>query len=568
MNDSYDLKSVKLPKLGGTALHLMVTALEGPLKGLLMGSLLKNAGVHAFRAACVDDDPTERPRFPPGTAEAVSPRVELPVRPPEIQGECPPSVRDFAEAYRTGRTDPEDVARSILDAVAADESGAEPLRTFISVDRNDVLRQAENSARRFRSGTPLGPLDGVPVAVKDEVDMQPYPTTVGTSFLGRSPAAADATVVARLRAAGALLIGKTNMHEIGIAPTGFNPHSGQVRTPYNPGHDTGGCSSGSAAAVAAGFCPLAVGADGGGSIRIPAAFCGLVGLKPTYGRVSEAGAAPLCWSVAHLGPLAATVEDAALGYAVMAGPDPRDSGSINQPAVVSPDPGRTDLTGLTVGVFRPWFEHAENSVVEACDAALGLLEAAGARLRSIDIPGLDALRVAHAVTILSEMAAAMAPYFNEHRRHFGLDSRLLLAMARSLTATDYVLAQRVRTAGIRTFLKVLEQVDVIVTPAAAVTAPPIPADTVRGESDTTTVVEVMRFAFAGNLTGLPAVVVPAGYDPGGLPIGLQLMGRPWEEHTLLELARVVEAGVAHKKAARSFEYGLVTAASRRSPCEW
>jgi len=509
MSDSYDLKSVKLPKLGGAALHLMVTALEGPLKGPLVGSLLKNAGVHAFRNVCVDEDPTERPRFPHGTAEAVSPRVELPEQPPEIPGERPPSVRDFAEAYRAGRIDPGEVARRILEAVDTDESGAEPLRAFVSIDRDDVLRQAEDSTRRFRSGTPLGPLDGVPVAVKDEVDMQPYPTTVGTSFLGRSPAAAD------------------NMHEIGIAPTGFNPHYGQVRNPYNPGHDTGGSSSGSAAAVAAGFCPLAVGADGGGSIRIPAAFCGLVGLKPTYGRVSEAGAAPLCWSVAHLGPLAATVEDAALGYAVMAGPDPRDPGSINQPAVVSPDPGRTDLTGLTVGVFRPWFEHAENSVVEACDAALGLLEAAGARLRSIDIPGLDALRVAHAVTILSEMAAAMAPYFNEHRRHFGLDSRLLLAMARSLTATDYVLAQRVRTAGIRTFLKFLEQVDVVATPAAAVTAPPVPADTVKGESDTTTVVEVMRFAFAGNLTGLPAVVVPAGYDPGGLPIGGRSLIRVW-----------------------------------------
>ena len=170
---------------------------------------------------------------------------------------------------------------------------------MIAVNRDDVMKQAREATQRIKAGKPLSIFDGVPVAVKDELDMVPYPTTVGTSFLGKSPAKEDATVVARMRAAGALLVGKTNMHEIGINVTGLNPHHGTTRNPYNTDHFTGGSSSGSATAVAAGLVPVAIGADGGGSIRIPASFCGVFGLKPTFGRVSEHGAAPLCWSVAH-----------------------------------------------------------------------------------------------------------------------------------------------------------------------------------------------------------------------------------------------------------------------------
>ncbi|HHQ49024.1 MAG TPA: amidase [Acidobacteria bacterium] len=555
-NDSYDLASVKLPKAGGAALAALVRAMEGPLRGLLIGNLLKNAGVTGFRRLVIDEPPSCRPELGSGGDDATANGPAKPVLPstaPDVPGERPPGVRDFAEAYRTGRTGPVEVAERVLAAIEASDAGAAPLRAFIAFDREAVLRQARASAERLARGEPLGPLDGVPVAVKDEVDMLPHPTTVGTRFLGAAPPPRDATVVARLRAAGAVLLGKTNMHEIGIAPTGFNPHHGQVRNPYDPDRDTGGSSSGSAAAVAAGLCPLAVGADGGGSIRIPSSFCGVVGLKATFGRVSEAGAAPLCWSVAHLGPIAATVEDAALGYAVMAGPDPRDPGTLAQPAPAAPDLQRRDLRGTTVGIFRPWFEHAQPAVVEACERAVRTLERAGARLHEVHIPDLDAVRVAHAVTILSEMAAAMAPWDGEHRKDFGLDSRLLLALAREFTATDYVLAQRVRTRAVRRFLAVLEEVDVLATPAAAVTAPPIPRDLARGESDTSTVVEVMRFAFPGNFTGLPAVVVPVGYDPSGLPIGLQLMGRPWHEHRLLELARTVEATVERRRPGRFFD---------------
>ncbi len=220
----------------------------------------------------------------------------------------------------------------MLTAIEASDATKPPLRTFIASNPDDVLRQAEAATHRIRNGQALSLLDGVPVAVKDEVDMVPCPTTVGTAFLGPRPAKQDSTVVARMRATGAVLLGKTNMHEIGIGVTGLNLHHGTPRNPYNPDHYTGGSSSGSAAAVAAGLCPVAISADGGGSIRIPSSFCGLVGLKPTFGRISEFGAAPLCWSLAHLGAIAATATDAALAYGVLAGPDPQDANSLHQPS--------------------------------------------------------------------------------------------------------------------------------------------------------------------------------------------------------------------------------------------
>jgi Asp-tRNA(Asn)/Glu-tRNA(Gln) amidotransferase A subunit family amidase len=376
--------------------------------------------------------------------------------------------------------------------------------------------------------------------------MTPYPTTVGTAFLGKSPATTDATVVARLRAAGALLIGKANMHEIGINVTGLNPHHGTTRNPYNTNHFTGGSSSGSATAVAAGLCPVAIGADGGGSIRIPASFCGVVGLKATYGRVSEFGAAPLDWSIAHVGPLAGSATDAALTYALIAGPDPLDPTSLLQP---SPSLAGWDapLKGLKIGVYWPWFRHAEAEVVSACESLLRQFESLGCEIREITIPNLEANRIAHTVTITSEMAQAMNATYPQHHHEHGLDVRLNLALARRFTATDYVTAQRIRTRMINHFKAAFQSVDVILTPTTGLAAPAIPADALPdGNSDLTTTIEIMRFATAANLTGLPAISFPAGYTNQGLPIGMQAIGRAWDEATLLRLALAAEQLIEHK----------------------
>jgi Asp-tRNA(Asn)/Glu-tRNA(Gln) amidotransferase A subunit family amidase len=385
------------------------------------------------------------------------------------------------------------------------------------------------------------------VAVKDEFDQMGYGTTVGTGFFGQRGATEDSTVVARLRAAGALLIGKANMNEIGINPDGFNLHHGTIRNPYNLEHDPGGSSGGSAAAVAAGFCPVAVGADGGGSIRIPSSHCGVVGLKATYGRISEYGAAPLCWSVAHAGPIGASVADVALAYAVMAGPDAKDAFSLRQPAATLAGWNNAELGGIKLGVYWPWFNDASPSIVQACVAMLEKLVDADAHLLEINIPQLDEMRLAHAVTFLSEIAASMEN-LKVNWGDFSAPVRINMAMGRSLGASDYIQAQRMRTRAISIFDAAFSEVDVIITPAVAITAPPLPeAGLESGWSNLNVVTELMRYMFPGNLTGLPAISFPVGYDEAGLPIGMQAMGRHWEEHILMQVAYAAEQVVERKR---------------------
>ena len=548
---SYDLQLARLPRLTGIPLRALAWAMESRLRGLVIPELLRKAGVQAFRQRHIDDPPTMHPIAFSGTPATVAAGLapeKWPLAPASPTGGFRfPSAHDFAMAYREGKTTPEEVAQKVIAAIDTSESADPPLRAFVAVQREDILRQAASATQRIKTGKALSLLDGVPVAVKDEVDMVPYPTTAGTAFLGAAPAKVDSTVVARFRSAGALLIGKTNMHEIGIGVTGLNLVHGAPRNPYAPEHYTGGSSSGSAAAVAAGLCPLAIAADGGGSIRIPSAFCGLVGLKPTYGRVSEFGAVPLCWSVAHIGPIAASATDAALGYAVMAGPDPRDPISLRQPMPTLKGWDNLNLSGLTLGVFWPWFRHASPEIVAACEDLIERFQQMGARLCAIEMPDLEAARVAHAITITTEMAQALEYTWEEHHREHNLDVRINLALARACTAGDYLKAQRVRTRMIAHFNRVLKAVDVIVTPTTAVTAPRLTAGALcGGESDLSVLSEIMRFVTVSNLTGLPAISFPAGYSADKLPIGMQAIGGAHDEPTLLRLALAAEQVVERR----------------------
>jgi Asp-tRNA(Asn)/Glu-tRNA(Gln) amidotransferase A subunit family amidase len=550
---SYDLKSVKMPRLTGFGLRVFVRLLESPAtRWLLIPSLLRQGGIVGLRELVIEEEPTFRPHFLGATAPS-APIDFSRLSQRRLGGFAFATVGDYAEAYLSGATDPERAAERVLQAIADSDAHEPPLRAIIACNRDDVMAQARASAKRLRQGKPLSVFDGVPVAVKDEVDMVPYGTTVGTRFLGRQPAREDSTAVARMRAAGALLIGKANMHEIGIGVTGLNPHHGVARNPYNLGHYTGGSSSGSAAAVAAGLCPVAISADAGGSIRIPSAFCGMVGLKPTYTRVSEFGAAPLCWSLAHLGPIAATAHDAALMYATIAGPDPKDPATLAQPPLTLEGFDNVDLSGLTLGVYPPWFKHASAPMVQECRKLLKGLESMGAQVAEIEIPQLEAARVAHLITIASEMFAAMAQYYGEHHHEYGLDVRTNLSLARSFTASDYIQAQRVRTRTTANLNRALEKVDAIVTPTTGCTAPAIAPDALGGESDLTTLMEIMRFTPIANLTGHPAISFPAGYDSDGLPVGFQAIGRPWEEHVLLRLANAAEQLVERRAPQMHFK---------------
>lgn len=550
MDNQYDLKSVKLPYLAGGLLKLFASLVEGPLKGLLTPSLFESAGLNWLRTQRFDESPTFHPIHHTGelqTEAASVPEKDFPQKASAMKGFQFAGIHDYAKAYRDGTTTPEAVARNVLDAIAASDKHDPALRAFIAVNHEDVMKQAKESTARFNAGNPLSIFDGVPIAVKDEMDMTPYPTTVGTSFLGKSPAAEDATVVARLRSAGALLVGKTNMHEIGINVTGLNPHHGTTRNPYNTGHYTGASSSGSATAVAAGLVPAAIGADGGGSIRIPSSFCGLVGLKATFGRVSEFGAFPLCWSVAHIGPIAASATDAALTYALIAGPDPKDEMSLHQPLPSLAGWDDLNLKGLKIGIYRQWFRHADAETVAACESMLKEYEKMGCEIVEIVIPNLEANRVAHSITILGEMAQSMEATYAEHHQEHALDVRINLALARQFSSTDYIAAQRIRTRIINHFNTAFQKADVILTPTTGVPAPEIKKGALPdGESDLSTTIEIMRFVTAGNLTGLPAVSFPVGYTQKNLPIGLQVIGKAWDEKTLLRLALAAEQVIERK----------------------
>ena len=548
----YDLQSVKLPYLSGILLRLFVNLLESPFRSLIIPKLFRDFGFAWFREQAINEPPTLYPiafTAVPAPEAARVPKDELPgPAAAPVSGFCFATVHDYAAAYRNGKTSPDEVAHHILEAIEASDATDPPLKAMVAVNRDEVLKQAEAATKRIKNGRALSIFDGVPVAIKDELDMVPYPTTVGTRFLGTSGANEDATVVARLRAAGALLIGKANMHEIGLGVTGFNPHHHPARNPYNPHHYPGGSSSGPAVAVAAGFCPVAIGADGGGSIRTPASFCGLVGLKSTFGRISEFGAFPLAWSVAHLGPLATTATDAALAYGIIAGPDARDPLSLHQPQPTLKGWDNLDLSDMTLGVYWPWFRHASHDVVSTCEALLQKFETMGARVREITIPHLEVGRLAHAITIAGEMTQALGCYDAAYRRDYSLDVRINLALAREFTARDYIRAQRVRTRMIADFNEILQRVDAIITPTNGLPAPAIPKTALpHGDSDLTTLTEIMRFVTPANFTGLPAISFPAGTNEAGLPIGMQAMGRAWQEQTLLRLALAAEQVVERQQ---------------------
>jgi len=539
---SYNMRSLKLPVLTGAGLKLFTALVENKFTRLfLIGSLLENGGIPKLRQERFDEAPTFYPLIEPDTKLAVKfPTFSFTKKPKDFPYR---TASDYVKAYKDGSLTPLQAAELVLTAIEASEKDEIPLRAFILFDRNEILKQAKASTKRYKDNKPLGPLDGVPAAIKDEIDMKPYATNVGTRFIGAKPAADDSTVAARLRDAGAILMGKTNMHEIGIAPNGCNANFGAIRNPYNTDCDTGGSSSGSAAAVAAGLVPIAIGADGGGSIRIPASLCGVVGLKPTFARVSEHGAAPLCWSVAHIGPLTGSVEDCALAYSVIAGPDISEPGTLKQPKVSIDGWNKGDLKGIKLGIFKEWFEHADPEVVKTCYQMVDQFKKKGAEVIRIDVPELDQMRIAHATTILSEMAICMRNY-REHQKEHGTSVRLSLILGQTFTAMDYVQAQRMRTRALAHFTKVFEKVDVIITPGTAVAARPVPAGGYKiGWSDLGTDTELMRFVFPFNFTGHPAISFPVGYDSRGLPIGMQAVGRHWDEALLLRVAYNAESVV-------------------------
>ena len=417
------------------------------------------------------------------------------------------------------------------------------MRAFITVTAEQALEQARQADRELAMGQDRGPFHGVPVALKDLFYTKGVPTTAGSKVYQNFLPEYNATVVEKLLAAGAVLLGKLNMHEFAYGITSANPHFGAVRNPWNPRHSPGGSSGGSAAAVATHMVFMAMGTDTGGSIRIPASFCGTVGLKPTYGRVSRFGVLPLGFSQDHMGPLTRSVRDAALALNAIAGHDPRDPTSSRRP-VVDYVPGEDcSIRGVRIGFPDSFFfERLHEDVESAVRGAIARAQSLGAVIKPVRLPDMDALNAVARIVLLSE-ASSVAEPFMEDRGQFGPDVLALLDQGRLVPATDYINAQRLRRKMRREFEQVWQEVDCLIAPATPTPAPRIGDATIRlGGRDEDVRLASTRLVRCFNALGFPALSLPCGLSASGLPLGMQIVGPAFEEALLLRIGAALEDG--------------------------
>jgi aspartyl-tRNA(Asn)/glutamyl-tRNA(Gln) amidotransferase subunit A len=420
------------------------------------------------------------------------------------------------------------------------------LRAFITVDAEGALATARALQAELDAGRRRGPLHGIPLAFKDLCHVRGLPTSCGTSTAEYFAADPECTAVARLRAAGAVTLGKLNMTELALGPFGDNAHHGDVQNPWKAGHVSGGSSSGSGAAVAAGLACGALGSDTGGSIRLPAACCGIVGLKPTYGRVSRAGAMALSWSLDHLGPMTRTVADAALLFDAIAGHDPRDATTSARPVPSTAAALGRGVAGLRVGLpDNYFFDGVTAEIADGVRAAAAVLERLGARLVPVQLPDPRVMVDVSNVIARSESTTIHARLVRDRPHELQPAVRARLEVGFRISAHDYLQALRLRARLTRAFVaEVFTEVDVLAAPVIPEPAPTL--ESVKAGTVDDVVRRMSRFSRLTrpfNAYGLPALAVPCGMSRAGLPLALQLVGRPFDERTVLA------AGHAYEQAA-------------------
>jgi aspartyl-tRNA(Asn)/glutamyl-tRNA(Gln) amidotransferase subunit A len=404
------------------------------------------------------------------------------------------------------------------------------LNAFLTVSAAAARTRAAVLDDELSRGIDRGPLHGIPIAHKDNIFTRGVRTTSGSKIFADFVPDHDAAIVSQLDDAGANVIGKTGLHEFAYGITSNNPHFGAIRNPWDLERIPGGSSGGSAAAVAAGLVPLATGTDTGGSIRIPASFCGVVGLKPTYERVSRKGVMPLGLTFDHAGLLARTVRDVALGFSLIA---KHSSGYL--------PPARADLRGMRIGVPENFFvERIAPEVMLSFRAAVQTVAALGAHVTEIRLPDPEAVNVVGRLAQLAEVSSLLARYL-DRRAEIGPDVVVLLEQGRLIPSTDYLNAQRVRALLARDFSKIWKNLDCLMTPATPITAPRIGEMTIALGSSTEDVrTTATRLVRPFNVLGWPALALPCGFSIAGLPIGLQLVAPPQQEDTLLQAGAALE----------------------------
>jgi aspartyl-tRNA(Asn)/glutamyl-tRNA(Gln) amidotransferase subunit A len=447
------------------------------------------------------------------------------------------SIAEAGDEIRAGRLSPLELTRAYLARI---EALNPELNAYLHVAAESALEEARAATESVAHGNPLGPLHGIPIALKDLIDVKGMPTTAGSILMKGNLAAGDAFITQRLRRAGAIILGKLNMHEWALGVTTINPHFGACRNPWNRECIAGGSSGGSGAALAARMCLGSIGTDTGGSIRIPASLCGIVGLKPTYGRVSLNGVVPLSWSQDHAGPMARNVQDLVSLLSVISGFDADDPYSVNREAEDLDSSIKTVHSPLRFKVGFPnelFLGATDSETRSAVERAVSKFPELGCEVREVSLEGHEKAMEASSRILLAEAASYHRDRIRDHAGEIGADVLERLRQGMDLKGIDFAMARRTQIQWQRKMSRLFETVDFIVLPATPQPATPI------SESEAVPMARglLTRFMRLFNLTGIPALVLPCGYTLSGLPVGLQIAGPAWSETKLLQLARAYEA---------------------------
>ncbi len=446
------------------------------------------------------------------------------------------SIVELQQAIRTKQISPLELTRAYLDRI---EALNPQLNAFITLTAESALAEAQAATEAVMHGDELGPLHGIPLALKDLFDVRGVPTTAGSPLLKDNLAREDAFVTKQLRDAGAIFLGKLNMHEWALGVTSINPHVGPVRNPWNLDYITGGSSGGSAAAIAAGLCAGSLGSDTGGSIRIPASLCGVVGLKPTYGRISTRGVIPLSWSLDHVGPMGRCVDDVALLFSVIDGYDESDPYCVSRQNLP-----RATHHAPCIGVPDAYFfSDLHPDTERAYRAAIKTIGELGYTLIEVALPDFEISEKASSKILLADAAAYHEDRITQEadraldgNQAIGEDVLTRLRWGLAVTGVKYALARRTQIEWRHKLAKLFDAIDVLILPATPLPATPI------DDSDPLALSQgnLTRFTRMFNLTGNPALVLPCGFTRDALPIGLQIVGAQWREDLILQVARTYE----------------------------
>ncbi len=455
---------------------------------------------------------------------------------------CELNIADLAPLLQKREVSPLELVDAHFERI---ERMDRKLNSYIRLMPDQARAAARTAEAEIGRGEWRGPLHGVPVGIKDLFDVAGVPNTMGSKILRESVAETDATLVRRLKDAGAIVLGKHNLHEFAFGITSENPHFGAVHNPWDLTRVPGGSSGGTASAIAAGLCVVGIGSDTGASIRAPASWCGIVGLKPTYGRVSRAGGLPLAWSLDHPGPLARTVADCATVLQAIAGPDSRDPATSHEGVPDYSADLDAGVQGIRIGVPREhFFELVEPEVARLVHEAISTLEALGARVEEVSLPHAAHAQAAGNVIMSVEAAAWHERWLHERSADYGPDVLQRIRGGLLVQATEYLHAQQLRTLLQADFAAAFQRVDVVLGPTMPLVAP----ETGRtlepsGAFNMAPRAIANRLTVPCNLTGMPAASVPCGFS-AGLPVGLQVMGPAFGEPMVLRVARAYEAATS------------------------